>query len=731
MSITNRGGCYKCRVDIEKGLVLPLSHQLQLAGRTSVVDGGFLIIEFTDGFDALFVQIVADRAKGSLNNESAILEEFERIDSRRRTVLFGLRRHAAKNDVSLRENATGRWDIQNGCATSEIHLGPLLTRSVANFGPDETLMKLVEASWLPRLTPSEAAKLLEPFQTEPTPLPWKNGRDVSPLIGPEFLALDCGVLGRGDDSPADPDALLNAIASTRHALGQQLLNRLVDRLGRWRFSIELLGKGEAQIGFTDEFDSYWLHPRSKKLARLIASEGLETCLDRLASEFLALDQARGRTLNLVRSVVARSGCRMVVEENCWWFGKTHRVAKFELGRTLTLALSKSTPECIVHSWLRNAGLTSEIPSEETLKSWGVGDFGIPQVCWLPSIPPEEWDCLPQPAELDLTYLDLLARDCLDGALREAEVEPGASRIGGTVDLLSLWSKPFWYRPGDLWAGEEFWNKFARKAWQQSKRDLAVVILAKMGEMPADFDLEQRLNDSDCWSSEAYEDEWVWQFVDQLPWPIDEWEYPKFPSSVRPRPSQIIRRAVRAYREAMTLVSSVASESDRWHALESALAEIAKVDRLSVGVWLRSEEMHELERQLRLWAQSSEFGGHDWDAAFEVAAEFGWAWLPTLLAENPLFIPAQFAFQESFSRPGEVALKLSWVSPGTLAARFAAQALKGLTPELMETRARSIAGSADFFPSGRKIVSDWQTVDRFAAAIAWQRCRSANPVGLKK
>lgn len=123
------------------------------------------------------------------------------------------------------------------------------------------------------------------------------------------------------------------------------------------------------------------------------------------------------------------------------------------------------------------------------------------------------------------------------------------------------------------------------------------------------------------------------------------------------------------------------------------------------------------------ADEADFVGHDWDAAFVVAAEFSWHWLPAALSTNPMFTPAQFHMENLYSAPGETALKLSWVDPCELAARFAADALKDQPPATLEQKARTISGGADFYESGREMVRNNLTVDRFAAAIARQRCRT--------
>jgi len=721
---TELGGCYTCRFALTEAQVADALRQLLATGREAILCQPFLAIEFADGFDALFVPIIPNEQASRADGIASVTAEFDRLDSRRCLVLNGLRRHAVASGVSVKEKATGHWDIQFDGGTSGIHVGPVITRLVAQHDAAGALVKVVENNWLPKLTAEQATQLIQTTAPVPGPVSWKSDEQVVGLFGPGAMALDCKALDGAGELPREPQALLETLAPKRNAPGQLVLNRLVDRLGRWRFSIQLMGRGGAQLEFTDKLDHCRVHPRSKKLAREIEREGIEVTVDRLAAEFTRLDKARQRALGLLATLMIRHGFFADEEGDSVWFGKTHRLAKFDHGRSLTLALSRQSPEHVVHSWLTKNELLPAIPSEAELKGAIVTGIVEPPKRWLPGEPPVAWDRLPKLAEFDHEALDHCASECITAALHQAQAEPGASRIGDLHDLLSLWAKPFWYRPGDGWASEQFWWEFAEKAWLGARRQLAAVLLVRAGHAPADLDEVGLFRQLECWSSEAFEDEFVWQFVDRLPWVIDEGDYPKCPNRFRPRPPQIVRRAVRAFREAFAEYNRADTNCDRWSWLSRALTSVADVDRESAKVWLRSAELDELEAHLQKWASEADFVGNDWDAAFVVAAEFGWQWLPEVLSNNPLFIPAQFYMENVYSAPGEVALKLSWVAPSALAGRFAAYALREQSPETLEQRARSIAGGSECYDSGRDIVRNWLTVDRFAAAIAWQRCRTA-------
>ncbi len=686
----------------------------------------FLAIEFEDGFDALFVRLTSEAHPDSqLNTAAAVMAEYERLNKRRREVLTGIRKHAASKDIAIRENADSRWDLQpTAFSTSELWVGPVLTRLVEQFDSSEALAKYFEKNWLGKLTVEEAGDLTAAAPASIKPARWKTDEEVGPLFGPAILALDCKGVEQSPDLPCDPTGLINTLAPTLHAPGQQVVNQLVEQVGRWRFSVDLLGKGHAQIEFTDKLDSYLVHPRSKRLSREASRTGIDATVNRLASEFRKLDLARGVALRLLQEAMADAGFSQDEEGDTWWFGETHRLMSFKPGRLLTLALRRQSPEEAVQSWLHSVGISSTASGLESLRSRADSGPAAINKRWLPREEPKAQDRLPTLAALDVAGFDRKAQECLDAAVRQALVDPGSSRIGDSEDMLYLWSSRFWYRTGDLWATERWWLEFARAAWDKHKCALAAVLLLSKGEQPVGMDYATAFNQFECWESEAFEDEILWLLVDDLPWGIDEWEYPRFPACLAPRPPQIVRRASKALRAALKEMSGALKTEDRWQALANALRHAARLDRVSAQSWLSTAEIQLLESNLKQWVRESDFQlGPDPDDVFGVAAEFGWLWLPETLKKNPAFIPAQFHWVEVYSDPGKVALRLSWVQPCDLVARFAAYALTNLPPNTLETKARRMAGAPDYFETSRLAVRNWEVLDQFAAAIAWQRCRS--------
>jgi hypothetical protein len=719
-------GCYTCRFWLEANLASRAADRLKSAGYDSVVDQRFLAVEFADGFDALFVRLQMQCVETPPDlNLKTVIEEFERLNSRRTSVLKGLRRHASMHGVAVRENADSRWDLQLKLGTSEIHVGPPLTRLVDELDPAAALLELIKHSWLPQMNLQDANRLLTLDSDPVVPAPWRSDDREPSLFGPGILAIDCKALEGDSELPQDPADLVKTLAPTLHSPGQEVLRRFTERVGAWRFSWELCKRSGANFTFSDRLDSFRIHPRSKKLQRDAMQKGVEPIVDHLVTEFNRLDIARGKALRALRGAMAIANFVLDEDGDTWWFGRNYRRAGFKVGRSLTLALICDSPEDLVQSWLKNHDVLESLPSKDELRALWENEPPPIEKRWLPPTPPSTNEKLPRLADLDPAVLDQIGAECIRRALSEAEADPGVSRIAESDDLLYLWAKPFWYRVGDTWTTENWWVEFARTAWQKNKRDLAAVVLLSRNELPPGLNYTEAFAQYDCWEPEAFEDYIVWHFVDLLPWPIDADKYPDFPASIRPRPPQIIRQAARALRSSLRELRREAHDS--W-LLDVAFSQAAMLDREAVPQWISEAEMSELEARLKTSVQSGDFRqGPEQDDMFAVAAEFGWTWLIDALSNHRSFIDAQFNFQESYSEPGKVALRISWVKPCSLAARFAAHALAAPPEDVLEANARKIAGDPSFYESGRSIVLNWLKLDQFAAAIAWQRCRAAGVV----
>jgi hypothetical protein len=615
----------------------------------------------------------------------------------------------------------------SGGATTELSVGPRLTRLVDQHEPASALAWLTEHSWIQKLTPAEAEITLRLATPSIPPARWRSDDEQEPMLGPGILALDCEALKHPETLPSDPAELVRTLAPTLESEGQRVVNALVEQVGRHRFSFDLMGKGEAQLEFTDKLDCFLVHPRSRKLHNEAIKDGIDPVANRLAAQFARLDHARGQTLRLIQNVMSEAGMTLDDQQESWWFGRTHRQAEFKVGRSLTLLLDKQTPVQLVHAWLRQlpSEFLAPIPSPGDLTFQATQEPKPIQKRWLPQQALAQQDPLPHLSSVDVPAMDHKAQECISRALQAAAANPGISQIGETQDLLSLWSEGLWYRDGDAWVTKQWWLDFARAAWRQNRRDLAAVLLLWHGEQPEEFNPQERFDRYDVWDNEAFEDALVWYFVEELPWAIDDGEYPTFPKGLSPRPPQLARPAARSIQAALVEHRRAPDAAKRSHLLEEVLRHARHLDRQSAHEWLSAAELADWASLVQAWARESDFqSGPEADDLFAVAAGMQWSWLPEVLANNPAYIPAQFYAQELYSEPGKVALRVSWVRPCELAARFAAQSLQGTPPNLKESKARKIAGSPEYFAAGLSIIQNWEVVDQFAAAIAWQRCRSA-------
>jgi hypothetical protein len=690
-----------------------------------------LAIEFEDGFDALFVSIVSGKPTNPPSDTSEdVFREFKLLNERRNAVLMGLRHHAANNETALIENADGSWDFQSegGAWTSGFYVGPVLTRLVMKHEPATALCQLLERAWLPKLTSDEATRLVLLAEQPSKPAKWKSADEITPLFGSKILSFDCKALEGSEPWPKDPESLANLVAPTRNSPGQLVVDQLVERVGRHRFSYDLCSKGEAHVDFTDKNDFFIVRPRSRSLARAVERDGLAATVNRLANEFQALDQARATALRLVEQAMAMNGFALDDILGPWWFGKSHRAAEFKIDRALTLGLSKHKPEALVHQWLVPTNLLAEVPSPEALLALTSGPIVRAKRKSLPKHEAIAETRLPHLATLDVAKLDLQAQQAIQTALNQANADPGVSRIADYHDLLQLWSQNFWYRRSDTWISFEQLNAYAKAAWKRHERDDAAVFLLVHGDETPRSAILERINRYDYWESEAFYDELLWVFVNELPWPIDEGEYPKFPPVLNPPPPQVTRRAAMALRQAIGELDKTSDEETKDVNRRRAIEHAALLDHTAASEWLTYGEIERLKLLLFGWAsQSDDYCTLRTDEPFIVAAAFGLTELTDILANNPDFANAQFDMEEISFTPGEVALHISWVRPCELAARFAACAMIDQPAELLEQRAGRLAGSSKYIEMSREMINESMQRDRFAAAIAWTRCRCARVV----
>jgi hypothetical protein len=655
----------------------------------------WIAIDFKDGSDTFFARITPNSASATpAAIASAIEKEFHHIDKIRSAVLTGLRWFLVEHNIAVEISVCDHWPTQQGNASSSLNVGPRLTRIAQQSATAaEALLKFRENQWLPEISADKAATLVQKTEPPPREIRWKSDDEIIPLFNPNIASIDCKNIENVDLAKgASSTEFLDWLAPTRNSPAQHVINKFGEAVGLHRFSLEIT-TGIAGFEFTDKLDSFPLHPRSKRLARLIEKSGEDQALAELINQFKSLDEARTRALALIEHIMAAHNFDL--DEDDQHFGKTHRQFQFPTGRALTAKLHKFSPDQVVFEWISRNTPFHPLPTLNDIEALPANEhLTRANRRHLPFRDPKTLPHFPTLADYPRADLDKTATEIIDRVKTKfLRVKPN-TRVIEYEDNLQFWSRPLYYtRPRDAWVDESFWIQLATKYWNDQRHPLAGIILVLNGDPSPLPQLLEPIKTADEYNSEFTWDEVWWLGIDQVSCPIDEYDtYPSFSKSMGPLPPQLGRFSASRIR-AQLLKQSVSS----------AITYAVDLDRTSLLEWLSPPELDTLREACREWSRSRdhlELINHDW---INLAATMGWNEIPENLAQNPEFIPAQLNWQlqmgDLYFVAGELALILSQFKNSDLALRFAAQTLT------------------------RKTAKDL-TLDKFQAAIAWLRCSAA-------
>ena len=433
------------------------------------------------------------------------------------------------------------------------------------------------------------------------------------------------------------------------------------------------------------------------------------------------------TLALVQTLMAKEG--FYFDEAGWYFGRTEREAQFPTGRALTLRLRKHSPHEVVHAWLVKQRLFEPAPSLDALKHLGAGERLSPRQRSLPA--PgilKKSECLPTLDSFDVNETDRLAKEIIAETKQLMETLPLHGRLFDDRDPLGYWAEPKFYRRGkEAWASEQWWLKLAEKNWEQGKSAAAALVLMANGRDEPKAELLREMAEQESWDSEALDERLIWPLLAELPWPIDDYDaYPKFPAGLGSPPPQLARGPAMQCREALAEATRAVDDWTRGQEQILALEHAARLDSISAAEWMTEDELGQLRAAAMRWAgEPFDFMALRNESPLMVAARFGWPEVVNELKNNRAYIAAHFEFEDTFFDPGGTALLLSLGTPNDLAARFAALAINRDFSANIAQRANRLSGTMDekIRKTMREILEQQWKLGRFAAAIAWTRCRS--------
>lgn len=696
--------------------------------RARLVRGG-CALEFADGCDALF--LVAPSGPETAGTVASAREEFSSLDAGRERVLRGLRHFAADRGIALWRSRSGRWPARVGGVTANFEVGASLTRALMQSSPERALSDTT--GWWFKLSPEEARVWLSKPGLPGAEAPWlPDGQSPELLPGAKVAALM--------DSSLCSEPVEEFPVRLQAALGsetQQVLDLVVARVGPQRFTWQIQGPGFGELEFSDGADRLRLVTRGRRWAARLRESGVPVLATEIADRFERLDRARSQFLQLVRHFAASQDWRLfhetsIIEQNAsWGFGRKSGVAKLQAGRSLTLQLERSAPRALFLTWLDSQGLPQ--PDEATLLAWE--NSAAPVLVERPAVemrPIEE--CLPAFAGDSLAALDQVAAERLTEFRERLAASPDGRICGESIHLLRRARR--WFAADlDDWATESWWLELARQAWSaRGDREAGVELLWAGDEAPRAALLEHVGNYQEYFN-EAFSIDELRVLRAALPWPVPEdmeearWSRVPWPAMDR-RLSMDCREALQAFASE----TEVEARRDR---RRDALEAAKNLSKAGAEEWLAAEEIDLLRQALLEWAGENDFpsllGGAE---ELEIAARFGWLEVQARLEANPDFVPAQFLNREEalLFTPGAVAARLSSLGPSHLVERFAALALTrgDRQPELGRSSVHS-AKLAALMSAAQLAEMDARfdahraaalALDRWAGAIAWQRCRKA-------
>jgi hypothetical protein len=211
----------------------------------------FLAAEFEDGCDALYIGIKESPEPTDIQISNALIE-FDRIANVRRQVIIGVRHLAYEHGIALERSNSGVWMYQQGIATSSIQVGAALTRLASDYTAEKALIRLLDNSWLPKVSADQAATLVSHTSPPVSEAVWKEQKELEPLFGSNILSLDCSAEAEETSEAKNSEELLSQLAPYLNSPGQIVLNEVVKRVGSKRFSFDISSKQRAaDITFTD------------------------------------------------------------------------------------------------------------------------------------------------------------------------------------------------------------------------------------------------------------------------------------------------------------------------------------------------------------------------------------------------------------------------------------------------------------------------------------------------
>jgi hypothetical protein len=469
---------------------------------------------------------------------------------------------------------------------------------------------------------------------------------------------------------------------------------------------------------------------------LIQRLGFEGAVEWLEDEFKRMDRRRRETLELVQAVAVRLGWYLddLLTIRTWHFGTTYREADFRLGRELTLNLQKQSASEVVNAWLTEVrGAPSPFSVEQLAQIPATEEAKLLKRRSLPASNAIGKD-VPPLTSFDFSEVDRCAAETIKTTKAAAQSATGNGRIFGNQDPLSWWMEPLWYRRNlDEWADEQWWIRLATRRWAESKNQWAALVLMVNGYDEIRDELLGSIRFHEFWCSETFWDEPLWSLVDHLPWPIDcDDSFPNHPRVLGSPPPPIARPDAARCREALTEFLNAPSWDAKNEKRLILLDHASKLDLVSAAEWLEPGEIGQIHRECREWAfESNNYVTLRRLEPLATAAHFGWTDILDILDANPSFFAAQHEHDIIAVEPGKLALRLSLIAPGILAARYAAHSLVGDFSAIVDRLVEQLARSCN--EEVRKSVQDMaarnRDLDRFAAAIAWQRCRASGLVGL--
>ncbi len=555
------------------------------------------------------------------------------------------------------------------------------------------------------------------LKTADADLPWQD--DTSIEIKSNLASVlgwmgVCKFIKKIGDTDGDETHLTDVMAMAREAKPKgrvaEMLLAMNEQIPEVEASLDI-GDGNIDLQFDDEFDSFEIDLRSRKVVELIKQSGPSEAASALVDDYRLYNSQRSRLLNVFKLAAQKISWKWESGYQHWYFGASLREVAIPLGEELTKALDRSSGDAagaIKVLLAPGAAFTQaclELISQEMLDA--------PTISSTPLLP-----YVAQAPKLVSLTTDIVAK--MEAFHQRSLSEHLASDRGLYCYLDRLRYEPC----VDVWAIPDDWLRAAdRELSREYVPDIALLVLLDFEDDRVQPLLKKRLYEEMLYTDvdEAVV-QLAWRHRNLLPVLGKVWFEPCYDNVPHAEYRQRLGDPI-AIRQLV-----VETNFDALNILEWP----TNITRMIAEQWITPAQRTKYGEQLLHWARTH----YQWEPYRD--GPFAAAWALNLhevmdaLEENPYLTEFLLCYndnRELFAEPGiylaeKALLYWSLLKP----TKLLAQIIASTDPQVFRQANRGTATSLrNLGVDQEELLNHWYRSLKIPLAIAWHRCRQAGVV----